>query len=223
MKKTMISKGFAAAAAALLFSGALVASGGSAAFAEPDVSSSVAEPGTVDAAAPELPDVLTDEEMEALTADMQNLDDGPMEFVPEAGATPDSGASLSAKAAAPVCTQNTGVIWERTSGKKKYEFGSIGGKPSIKCGGKPVAALSLTSTIYKKNSIGAWVKVAGPFKSFNSGMASLQPTNVEYICKSNSKKNQFRLVANGSVTYYGLKPIAGGSYSETDKLGLSCS
>lgn len=222
MKKTMISKGFAAAAAALLLSGALVASGGSAAFAQPDASSSVAEPGTVDAAAPELPDVLTDEEMEALASHMQNLDEGPLEFIPDAGATPDSGASLAAKAATPVCRQDTGIIWKRTSGSK-YEFGSIGGKPFIDCKGSPVAALSLTSTIYKKNSVGAWVKVAGPFKSFNSNMPRLQPTNVEYICKSDTKKNQFRLVANGSVTYYGLKPIAGGSYAETDKFGLSCS
>ncbi|MFD5599024.1 hypothetical protein ACFWHR_03100 [Leucobacter sp. NPDC058333] len=86
----------------------------------------------------------------------------------------------------------------------------------------PVTHLSLNTTVYKKTTWG-WSKVAGPFKNQNWGAQSLTQKSVEYKRTKASPYNYFRLVANGSVTYPGLKPIAGGSYSDTQKPGLPCS
>lgn len=166
------------------------------------------------AAVQELPDVLTDEQMDELTSDMQNLNEGPLVF--EAPGSP----RVQAKAVTPLCTQDTGRIWKRTSGSI-HKYGTIGGKPSITCNTN-VTALSLSTTLYIKTMFG-WGKVAGPFNSANAGVKKLEQKQVEYACKKASPYNHFRMVANGSVTYPGLKPIAGGAYSETDGGGLPCS
>lgn len=119
----------------------------------------------------------------------------------------------------PLCTQDTGRVWSRTSGKI-YKYGTVGGKPTIGCN-VPVTHLSLQTTVYKK-VIWGWSKVSGPFKNQNWGAMSLTQLDVNYVCKKGGPITMYRIVANGSVTYPGLTPIAGGAYSESEKPGLPC-
>lgn len=154
--------------------------------------------------------------MDDLTADMGNLDEG--EF--EKGVVPPryEGGAYTAKKS-PACKQDTGRIWSRTSGRG-HPYGTIGGKPSITCN-IAVTKISLSTNIYKKKS-GHWKKVAGPFNNSNRGAKSLTQKSVEYVCKKATSKSHFRIVANGSVTYPGLKAIPGGAYSDTPNPGLTC-
>ena len=163
-------------------------------------------------ASPRMVELLSDEQMEGLTAQMQNLEEGPLFY----------GLPTSMKRAAtlrPLCTQDNGRIWKRSSGKR-YRFGTVGGKPSIACN-SAVMRLSLSSTVYVKVYWG-WARVAGPFTNRNWGAKLLVQRGVEYVCKRPGPYNRFRIVSRGSVTYPGLRPIAGGAYSETDGSGLPC-
>lgn len=208
MNKRRLSKGLTLVTALVL--GSLFAAGGG--------QSAVAEATAIDLSAqeemlPTMPDSMTDEQMDLLTAGYQ---EGDLVLAPETV----PGATQFAAKASPLCTQDTGALWKRTSGGG-YKYGTVGGKPAIGCN-VAVTHLSLESTVYKKVTWG-WSKVAGPFKNQNWGAKSLTQKSVEYVCKSGGPVTMFRIVANGSVTYPGLKPIAGGSYSESDKPGLPCS
>jgi len=187
-------------------------------FAVEGGQSTAAEATTIDLSEqaetlPTMPNSMTDAQMDQLTAEYQ---EGPLVLSPGTA----TGVTPFAAKVRPLCTQDTGRLWKRTSGAG-YKYGTVGAKPSIGCN-VPVTHLSLETTVYKK-VVWGWSKVSGPFKNQNWGAKSLTQKSVQYVCKKGGPVTMFRVIANGSVTYPGKKAIAGGAYSESDKPGLPCS
>ncbi|QIK64347.1 hypothetical protein G7068_14895 [Leucobacter viscericola] len=157
-----------------------------------------------------LPDTLTNDEMNELVSGMQDDTEGQVSL---------AGPHTFVAKTNPLCMQDTGEIWLRTSGSG-YQFGAIGGKPSLSCN-VPVEYLAFSTDIYRQE-IWGWQKVAGPFTNQNWGAASLTQKSVEYICTAGQPYTNFRMIANGTVTYPGGTPISGGAYSDTKNPGLPC-
>lgn len=161
-----------------------------------------------------LPDTLTDSEMKRVVSGMKKNSTGQLSL-----AAPPAALAKAAKKS-PLCTQDTGVVYKRTSGSP-YKYGTVGSKPSLTCN-TPVTYLALSTFVYKK-TIWGWQKVTKEFKNQNWGTSSLTQKSVEYVCSKAQPYTYFRVIAKGTVTYPGLKPIYGGAYSDTEKPGLPCS
>ena len=108
-------------------------------------------------------------------------------------------ASLSAIAgvSGQRCTIDTGNVYKRTSGSI-YPYGTVGGHPKTTCNVFMIS-MSQTTNLYKTVWWGLQ-RVAGPFKSFNQGRASLIQTSPEVVC-ADLRESTFRMFVRSTGTF----------------------
>jgi hypothetical protein len=129
-------------------------------------------PGSI----PSLPEIMTPEEMDAITAD------GVIEFG-EPDETPDAGLGVSSFLA-PIavtgasCHLDPGGMWVRSSGRG-YPYGTIGSKPRLYNCTSGVTKTGMSSEVWQFNGW-FWFKAAGPFNSYGTG--NMQQTSVQHVC-----------------------------------------
>lgn len=149
----------------------------------------------------EMPDTMTDEEMEAWAAGQ--------------GTAAAKGADAARAPVGDYCTLTPGQMWKRSSGQSQ-PYGTVGAKPALTNCTAGVVSTKMTTQIYMHNGW-IWVKVAGPFISFGHGnMVQKSPF---YTCQ-NLNANSFQT----ATLAYGAN-AAGASHEATDSTGsynLAC-
>jgi len=101
------------------------------------------------------------------------------------------------RAIAPSCSQNTGIIYKRTSGAG-YPYGTVGIKPTVSCT-VTMLYMEQTTTIYKTVWWGLQRQTT-PITTSSSLASSVTTTNVQIIC-ADLRSTEFQALVSVKLTF----------------------